>query len=77
MSKTNTSTNVIDLDEHRPHLVIRYQPKQGKGSVHVVPKSWLEKYAAGECDYEPDMDRCLRAIVSDYFNGDFLPEAIQ
>lgn len=57
--------NAINLDEHRPHVVIEYKPKVGKGSVHVVPMSWLVEYAWGQCEYEPDMDRCLRAIVAD------------
>ena len=48
------SSNVIDLDEHRPHVVV-----EGLGRSHVVPLELIEKLINGTIAFADVEDQDL------------------
>lgn len=56
------SAEVINLDDHRPHVTIM----DLEGNAHVVPVSYFEDFVKGGVDIPEDMLPVMRKVVDEW-----------
>lgn len=58
------TSNVVKLDDRRPHVVIESQ--EFDGTIHVVPVCLVERWIRGDLSVRPPTSAMLKAIMRDW-----------
>jgi hypothetical protein len=64
---TDTPTNIVDIDDHRPHLTLSTLD----GNVHCMPVSLIEDWIAGRprVTDADDWEIVMRSVLAEWLRG--------